>query len=96
MADFRVEFGDFDPATMPAIPDGWTDQSWHNDACPCFNTGRGLVVFVDYADASLREIQEDYPRFSVQADPEVHDHNESLLETDDWSEVLAYVAKEGK
>jgi hypothetical protein len=31
---YRQEFPNFDPATMPEIPTGWEDISWHNDACP--------------------------------------------------------------
>jgi hypothetical protein len=87
---YREEFPDFDPATMPSIPAGWTDQSWHNDTCPSFNTGNGKVVFVDFADVSLREWN-DGKRFNVHVDPEVADHNEVLLETDDWQQILKFV-----
>ncbi len=91
---FQIEFPDFDAATLPAIPADWTDASWHNDSCPCFNTGKGVVVFIDFADVDLREIQEEGDRFSVHADPEMHDHNDVLMSTDDWNEVLAFVAKQ--
>ena len=87
---YREEFPDFDPSTMPAIPQNWEDTSWHNDACPSFNTGKGRVVFVDFSDLSLREF-DGGKRFTVQADPEIHDHNETFLETDDWAEVLSFV-----
>lgn len=89
---FRTEFPDFDPATLPAIPAGWTDQSWHNDACPCFNAGNGKVVFIDYADPTLREWPEG-KRFTVQGDPEMVDHNDVLFETDDWAELLKAVTQ---
>lgn len=87
---YRTEFPDFDSATMPAIPAGWTDQSWHNDACPSFNAGNGMVVFIDFADPSLKEF-EDTKRFTVHSDPEVHDSNDVLFETDDWEECLAFL-----
>jgi hypothetical protein len=87
---YRAEFPDFDPATLPAIPAGWTDQSWHNDACPSFNAGNGMVVFIDFADASLKEF-EDTKRFTVHADPEIHDSNDVLFETDEWNECLAFL-----
>lgn len=93
---FQIEFPDFDAATMPAIPADWTDASWHNDSCPCFNTGKGVVVFVDFADIDLREIPETGDRFSVHADPEIHNHNDVLMATDDWNEVLTFVAKQGQ
>ena len=92
---YQIEFPDFAPATLPAIPVEWTDQSWHNDSCPCFNTGKGVVVFIDFEDVKLREIDEAGDRFSVHADPEIHDHNDVLMSTDDWNEVLAFVAKQG-
>jgi hypothetical protein len=88
---FQTEFTDFPAETLPPIPAGWTDQSWHNDTCPCFNAGNGNVVFIDYADTDLREWPES-KRFTVQGDPEIVDHNDVLLETDDWSEVLAFIA----
>lgn len=87
---FTTEFPDFPPEAMPAIPAGWKDQSWHNDACPCFNTGKGTLVYVDYADAETREFP-DCERFTVIADPEVHNHNETLFSSDDWAAILAHV-----
>jgi hypothetical protein len=92
MSLFEEEFPDFDPTTMPSIPAGWTDQSWHNDSCPSFNTGKGVSVFVDYADVSLREVQDDYPRFSVMCESGRDDIPVELLSTNDWDEVLAFVA----
>jgi hypothetical protein len=91
---YQIEFPDFDPATLPAIPTGWIDQSWHNDLCPCFNTNKGLVVFIDFADLSQRE-WDDGKRFTVHTDPEVTNGNDVLFESDDWAEVLAFVAQRG-
>jgi hypothetical protein len=88
---YLTEFPDFDAATMPAIPEGWTDTSWHNDTCPSFNTGKGHIVFIDFADIALREIQEEYPRFTVRADPDHANSDDELLSTDDWAAVLALV-----
>ena len=84
MTTFRDEFPDFDPATMPAVPAEWSDISWHNDACPSFDAGNDMVVFVDYADQSLREFP-DSERFTVS-------DGDFLLATNDWSEVLAFCA----
>lgn len=85
---FRTEFPDFDPATMPAIPETWIDQSWHNETCPRFHTPNGLVVFVDFADDGDREFGGG-TRFSVHIDG---DDLEVLHEGDDWDAVLAFVA----
>lgn len=91
---YQTEFPDFATADMPTIPANWTDQSWHNDACPSFNAGNGKVVFIDFADPALKE-WEDVKRFTVHTDPETTNGNDVLFETDDWSELLAFVAKEG-
>lgn len=90
---FREEFPDFPAAEMPAMPDGFDDSSWKNDACPSIkNETLGLLVFVDYVDASLREHPET-PRFVVlKLDAEgCLEDCESLLVTDDWSAVLALI-----
>ena len=83
---YRTEFPDFDddvhPAKAAAL--GFTDDtSWHNDTCPSF-TCDVFVLFIDYADLSKREHIE-AARFSIQ------DQGESVLETDDWDDVRAYV-----
>jgi hypothetical protein len=89
-ADYRKEFPDFDPATMPAIPATWVDTSWRNDSCPGFRTMTGLTVFVDFADNALREWPEGQ-RFSISLDPEMHDGNDPLCGFDKWEDALAYV-----
>ena len=89
---YRTEFPDFDPATLPAIPANWTEFSWHNDSSPSWNTGAGMIVAIDFVDMKLREMQDDSPRFVVLADANVHNHNDTLFMSDDWAEILAYVA----
>lgn len=85
--NFTEEFPDFPADTMPAIPEGWADVSWHNDTCPSFETRNGLTVFVDYADASLREFPE-APRFSIQQTFSRDD----MMASDDFDAILAFVA----
>lgn len=59
------EFPDFDQATLPTIPAGFEDTSWHNDACPSFqHEGLGLHLFIDYADPDDREMGSPF-RFRV-------------------------------
>lgn len=58
-------FPDFDVATLPALPDGFEDASFANDACPSFqHDDLGMILYVDYADAAQREHPE-APRFSL-------------------------------
>lgn len=93
-ANFQSEFPDYDASRLPAIPAHWVDQSWRNDSCPSWSVGP-FMVYVDYADPAMREHFEG-PRFSVLNNPDAPngdpDHNESVLDSDDWDEVLACVA----
>ena len=53
---YQTEFSDFPAADMPAIPAGFTDESWHNDACPRFdNAELGLTLWIDFLNPAERE-----------------------------------------
>lgn len=57
MSDYKYEFPDFDYGLI--VPKGWKDCSWHNDTCPNIEKeaeNRGAMIFEDYADESLREV----------------------------------------
>lgn len=90
MYDYRKEFPDFDPATMPEIPAGFEDRSWHNDGCPSFVHEKfGLAISIDFADIDLRESGEDGPRFLMyRVEPDGSWHDEPFLETSDWEAVV--------
>lgn len=87
---YQTEFPDFDPTTMPAILASWTDTSYGNDACPSFAPADDWRVFVDYADPAQREFAG--VRFVVICDLNCT----ADLETDDWSEVLAFCERIAK
>lgn len=88
---YETEFPDFDASTMPEIPAGFDDVSWHNDACPSFlNETAGLILFVDYADPAKREF-EDTERFSLNV-WDVGNTGTVLVSSDDWQVVLAAIA----
>jgi len=78
------EFPDFDAADLPDLPDGFVDESWHNDACPSFVRG-SVTVFTDHADPARRLSQALGYRFSVWWRQDVE------LDTDDWAEVEAKI-----
>lgn len=89
---FQIEFPDYPAADMPAIPAGFEDSSWHDDACPCFiNEGAGLIIWVDFANPSDREFP-DQKRFYLN----LYDQGpgDEILATDDWSEVIAAVERQ--
>lgn len=96
--NWKKEFPAFAESDMPAIPAGWIDSSWHNDACPSFvvmAAGDGDTnyefarVWIAESDPAQREFHE-VPRFQVS-----YENGELAvhvgLTTDDWQEVLAYV-----
>lgn len=90
---YRTEFPDYPPADMPEMPlgFGFEDNSWRNDACPCFaSQSKRLMVWVDYADPAQREL--DGPRFTLMTTGPDGDPGDELLSTDDWSAILSKIA----
>lgn len=82
-----TEFPDYPLDSLPEIPAGFTDTSWHNDTCPSFGDEEfNLVVFIDYPDAAMREYPQ-APRFTLNKG---EDH---LLSGDDWQAILARIAE---
>lgn len=108
MHDYRKEFPDFPEADMPALPEGFEDMSWHNDACPSFqHEAKGLCLWIDYADPAMSEMPEarakgELKRFSlIQMDPdEEHgwqmpacDIHALVAESDDIDDILLAVGQ---
>ncbi len=88
-----VEHPNFDLATLPAIPEGWTDTSWRNDACPSFDTPSGVRVYVDYADPKQRD-NEGLARFGAYYEaPDAQSSTDrvDVYEGEDWDALLAAV-----
>jgi hypothetical protein len=85
---FKTEFPSFPADAFPtAIPAGFEDASWNNDACPCLRDfRRGLVIWINWPD---RDGEKRYS-FSVAAD--AHDPHE-LFAGNDWALMLAYLAR---
>jgi len=90
---FQTEFPDFPAADFPAIPDGFEDVSWRNDACPCIvSDALGLQIFIDYTDTESREFP-DTKRFTVSNQEAGVEVGMEGFDTDDWNEVLAFIEK---
>lgn len=95
---YRDEFPEFGELDVE-IPEGFTDNSWHNDVCPSFicqidEVGDYIVkLSVDHKDPEKRELQ-GYPRFLAQVDkygiPVDH------FGTDDWSAAVEWAQNEVK
>jgi hypothetical protein len=97
---FRTEFPDFDPRTMPALPRGWEDRSWRNDACPWFfNRGARLALGIEYLEPD-RRTSPGAPRFNLcrvgifsDGEPDLGGEEQQLvLATDDWAAMLEAIA----
>ena len=89
---YKTEFPDF--VFDVEIPEGFSDQSWHNDACPRFDkqlpNGTWLVLWVDYLDPNDR----DYPkekRFAVALNDAEYNYVVTLLESDSWQAIVDFV-----
>ena len=91
---YQTAFPDFDPATMPDIPESWRDVSWHNDACQCFEAFSGdgcftrCIVWIEHENPERRETMA--PRFTVAFDNERGDC-ETVQQATHWRDVLRYV-----
>lgn len=88
---YKKEFPDFELDV--AIPEGFEDVSWVNDACPSFlHKELDVILYIDYADPSKRE-HEDTLRFGlITTEDGMHTENrEDLAHTDDFAEVLAKI-----
>jgi hypothetical protein len=76
------------------LPEGWLDDSWHNDAMPKFVSKCGhYFLWVDYADPANREYGFDYGRFLLIRSEEAFDPScgaeEYLAASDDWTAISA-------
>jgi hypothetical protein len=69
-------------ATLAGRADAWEDTSWANDQCPSF-TCDVFVVWCQPEKAEDREFP-DMKRFGIT------DEGRSVLETDDFADVLAF------
>ena len=90
---YQAAFPDYPPADMPALPYLFDDSSWKNDVCPSYSSDAfNLRIWIDYVDPAQREVDQDN-RFIVSDLEDDTGSHDVLLQTDDWSEVLAFVAE---
>ena len=89
--DYKTEFRYFD-FEIPQIPEGFEDDSWHNNVCPSFIRvlGDRLITFwVDYKDPKRRERTWGLQFFAT-SEPNNDDINELdlVFETESWDEAI--------
>jgi hypothetical protein len=90
---YPTEFPDFPATDMPATPQGFADNSWHNDSCPNFTSEElGLRIWIDYADKEQREVPE-ASRFVLEPSDNADNITDPIV-TDDWAVILEAVEEE--
>ena len=93
-------------AVPACITSALHDLSWHNDACPCFirrddpvladgaaNDIPALALWIKHPDPAMRTVSS-FARFTAVCNHEHHDVPETLLETDDAEEAVAFILKQ--
>jgi hypothetical protein len=86
MSNYLTEFPDFKDESLPAIPEGFVDQSWKNETCPHWEKD-GIGIWINYSEPSRREIST-MSRFII-----TDDNFQVILETEDWTQVLQALAQ---
>jgi hypothetical protein len=79
---------------MPDVPEGFVDQSWHNDVMPNYaDESRKLRIWIEHPDESMREMPGVWKRFTLVRGEYGHPDQKTVFETDDWSEMLQAIKK---
>jgi hypothetical protein len=91
--NYQTEFPDFPPADLPAIPQGFEDNSWHNDSCPNFISAElGLRIWIDFADSKQRDIMEG-SRFTLEPSDNEDNITDAIC-SDEWPVILEAIEEE--
>ena len=89
MPSWKKEFPDYPVNTMPEIPAGFIDTSWHNDMCPSFEWEHAhLSLWVDFPDPETRDLGPDVARYVL-----IHNGLDVLLATNSWDEMVSMINK---
>ena len=78
---WKTDFQDYDGEFF--CPEGWVDESWHNDVCPHIEKRSGeiaVLVWQNYVAEDLREFKERYS-FQIEYEGEcIYDYPTDDLE----------------
>lgn len=94
--DYKTEFRHFD-FDIPFIPDGFQDDSWHNNVCPSFTrvlNDRLITFWIDYKNPKKRE-RSFGKQFFVTSEPNNDDINnvDLVFETNNWNVAMNKINK---
>ena len=90
--NYRQEFKYFD-FDIPQLPEGFIDESWHNDTCPKFerkyNETQKVVLWVDYFDESRRESGgKQFIVVIMESEDYFYVEPIEIIETDLWNDAI--------
>ena len=96
MPKYLHEFPDYDD-TLPTL-EGFSDSSWHNDACPSLGkelpNGDFLSVFIDYKDkerSDFADLEGDsYTRFRV-GNHRADGSYENIFQSNNWTDIEQFI-----
>ena len=97
---YKTEFPRYDDV-LPKIK-GFTDSSWHNDACPSLmrhidKTGTFIQIFCDYKnkeESDFADLEADaYRRYNMMLANGEADWSIALFESNSWEEILEYLTR---
>jgi len=96
---YKTEFPRYDDE-LPTLK-GFTDSSWHNDACPSLmkhidEIGTFIQIFCDYKDqeeSDFADITENYHRFNIMLANAEADWSIALFESNSWEDIKDYLQR---
>lgn len=94
---WQRQFPGYRLGDMPAIPAGWIDTSWHNDAAPSFQVATGpmgepVQIWIDHPDPAQREVPGIARFLLTRRGPE--DDMEEIHAGEDWNAALEHASRE--
>jgi len=86
------KFPEFTRDELPPMPDGFTDNSWHNDTCPCAIRPIGgayyLVLWVEKKNPAEREYS-CAKRYCLTVVTFHSNFAEVVMESDSWADIVS-------
>lgn len=88
---YKTEFPDYDDNLdwhIETVPD-FEDASWHNDACPKFESLKlGCIIWLDYRALDKRETGSNSTRYALST---TYDGPVDILSSNDWVDIVRRV-----